>query len=136
MPFDFYFYDDVGMTTPTSSIAVSQSSSGTSAAVDRVVYLGSQAAGFYIQAEVDAQISVSVADSAPSSGAQASHVRLATSQLGLDSATPGAPCNLGVYIFAETPAEVWLRIDTPALAAAVYSELTLTTNAVEEIENI
>ena len=54
---------------------------------------------------------------------EAGEIRLATSQAGLDSATPGADLNLGTAIAGNTAVPVWMRVTQgihPAGAAVFY----------------
>lgn len=130
MAFSLAFYLDAGLTALAGSLSVAQASDGSSAAVDRVVYLGSPVAGkkFELAANpgIDA-ISLSVADSASGSGVAASAVKLATTSGGLAGATPGAALSLGTQIMSGVgnARPIHLRVDTPALAAGVYTDISL-----------
>ena len=135
----FKFWNDSGMTSPATSIAASQAADGSSAAVDRVVYLGSTVASKKLNTEVSpgtGTISVSLSDSTPGSGVQATHVKLASTNGGLAGATAGAALALGTQVLsgAGNAVPVHLRIDTPVLAAAVYTDVTLVTNSVVELD--
>jgi len=132
MALTFTFYNDAGLTQTAANVSVLQATDGTSPAVDRVVYLGSTAAGKKLQAFVDPgvdPVTVGLADAATGSGVEAAHVRLAASQAGLDAATPGASLNLAAQILSGSvnAVAVWLRIDTPALVAGTYTDLSLIT---------
>lgn len=132
------FYNDSGLTSAAASLAVVQAADGSSAAVDRVVYLGSPAAGKKFQANSDPgvdDIVVSVADTTPAGGVAASSVRLALTSGGLDSATPGAALAIDPEILsgAANAVAIHVRVETPATAAGLYTDLSLTTNAVIEL---
>ena len=130
------FYADAGLATPAPSIYAVQSSDGSAAAVDRVVYLGSPAAAKRFLASSDPgvdQITVSIASGG--AGVPASALRLALTQGGLDSSTPGAPLDVGVEIIsgAGNAVPVHVRIDAGVLASGLYSNLTLATNETREL---
>ncbi len=132
MALTFTFFADAGLSQVASNIAALQATDGTSPAVDRVVYLGSTTADVVLQAFSDPgvdPITVSLVDAATGSGVEAAHVSLATTQAGLDSATPGASIDLAAQITSGSgnAAAIWLRIDTPALSAGTYTDLTLST---------
>ena len=131
MSISLAFYLDAGLTSPASAVSIAQAVDGSSSAVDRVVYLGSPVAGKKFEqaaAPGTGQISLSIADAASGSGVQASHVKLATSSGGLASATAGAALNLGTSLLSgvANAVPVYLRVDTPALTAGVYSDISLT----------
>jgi hypothetical protein len=133
------FYDDAGLTTVNTSIGATQADDGTSPAVDRVVYLGSTASGKRFQAASNPgtdQIVVSIADSAVGSGLAATAVKLATSSGGLNTAVAGDPLSIGTEVLSGSANKVAIhvRIDTPAVAAGTYTDLSLTTNTLIEID--
>lgn len=137
MTVSFNFYVDAGLTIPATQVQASQATDGASAAVDRVVYYGSQSSLKTLVANANPyldDIVFTLVDSVPASGVQAAHVKLATSQAGLDGATAGAALNIGPTLLSgrENAIPIWMRIDTPALSAAVYSDITLTSNALRE----
>ncbi len=129
----FGFYNDSGLTQTAAAVTALQATDGTAPAADRVVYLGSTAAGRKLQA-FSGQITVGLEDAATSGGVEASHVRLALTQAGLDAATPGAALSLGTQVLSGVgnAVAVWLRIDTPPLAAGTYEDVTLTTGLCAE----
>lgn len=137
MTVSFNFYVDAGLTIPATQVQASQATDGASAAVDRVVYYGSQASLKTLVANSNPYVDnivFTLVDSVPASGVQSAHVKLATSQAGLDGATAGAALNIGPTLLSgrENAIQIWMRIDTPALSAAVYSDITLTSNALRE----
>ena len=137
MAFSLKPYADSGLTAQASNITAAQASDGSSAAVDRVVYIGSTVAGKKFQAfsnpGVD-NIVVSLVDANSGGGVQAAHAKLATTQAGLASAVAGAALSLGTQILsgAANARAVWLRIDTPALAEGAYTDLSLALNDLVE----
>lgn len=138
MAIQLAFFNDAAMTSVVSSLPISQAADGSAPAVDRVVYLGSPVSGNKYQAASDpgvAQITVSIADAATSSGVAASAVKLALSAGALDTATAGAALDVGAQILsgAGNAVAVYVRVDTPAMAAGLYTDLSLITNTVLEV---
>jgi len=139
MTISLQFYTDAGLTTPATSISAIQASDGSAAAEDRVVYLGSTVSGHKFRADSDPGVDpvvVSIADSAAGTGVEATHVKLATTSGGLATALAGQPLSLGTQLLSgvANAQPVHVRIDTPALAIGVYSELTLSLNTLLEEE--
>lgn len=139
MAISLKFYTDSGLTTEATSISALQASDGTADAVDRVVYLGSTVSGNKFTAESDPGVDpivVSIVDSSPSTGVQATHIKLATTNGGLGSALGGVALSLGTEILSgvANAQAVHVRIDTPALAVGVYAEITLSMNTLVEEE--
>lgn len=137
MTVSLQFYSDSGLTTPLSTLSVSQASDGSAAAVDSVIYLGSTASGMQFRADSYAGVDpivLSISDSASGSGVEATHVKLATSSGGLSTAVAGQPLSLGTQILSGTAnaVEIHVRVDTPALAVAVYTDVSLALNTVRE----
>ena len=131
------FYSDSGLTTFATSITALQASDGSAAAEDRVVYLGSTVSGNKFRATSDPgvdQIVLSIVDAASGSGVEATHVKLATTSGGLGSALGGQALALGTQLLSgvANAQPIYVRIDTPALAVGVYSEITLSLNGVTE----
>lgn len=137
MPVSIRFYSDSGLTSPLTSLQVVQSEDGSAAPVDAIVYFGSTATSKKFQAESNpgvASIVLNVDDVAVGSGVNAAHVKLALTAGGLDTAVAGAPLDLGVQRLsgAGNSLAVHVRVDTPALASGVYTDLTLRTNSLIE----
>lgn len=132
------FFNDSGLSSPASNLSLAVASDGSTQALDRVVYLGSNAVGKKFQAAsnpgVD-QIQVSLVDTAVGSGVEAAHVKLATSQSGLNAAVAGAPVSIGTQILSgpSHSVAVYVRVDTPALAVGAYNDLSLATAPVIEV---
>lgn len=129
------FFSDAGLTTPLAGLSFMRAADGSFAADDRIIYLGSGTAGkTFAAADGTSNVLVSLVDSATGSGVPASAVSLATSAGGLDSATPGAAIDLGASVLggSANAKEIHLRVLTGALAAAVYTDVSLTTNSLLE----
>lgn len=132
------FYNDPGLTSPLTSLSVAQASDGNSPAVDRVVYVGSTVAGKKFQVAANPGVDpviVSPSDSATGSGVQTSHIKLALSQAGLNTATAGAGVSLGTQVLsgAANSVAVYVRVDTPALAVGTYTDVSLVTPTLIEV---
>lgn len=135
----FRFFSDASLSTPLDSLAVTLPATGGS--VDRMVYLGSTTALKLLEAASNpgvALVTVSVADTTPGSGINASHIKLAVVQDDLDYAVAGTALELGAMIMSGpgSGSEIWVRIETPALANGVYTEISLTTNDVIEVNDV
>lgn len=137
MAISFQFYADPGLTQPLTSLAVTRPTSGGEPPADRVIYLGStNSEGAYIQSSGDpgvAPITLWVSEIAPGS-VLPTHVSLALSAAGLDSATPGAELALPAIINSgvSNAIPVHVRVETPALTAGDYTEVRLVTDDVFE----
>jgi hypothetical protein len=130
----FGFFLDASLTSP---LTTSLKASGTS--TDFRLWFGSaETAGAYqVDADSDPgvdQISVSVTDSAPSTGHTASAVQLALTQSGLSGATGGAALDLGTTIEsgAANAVEFWVRVTDAVGSLTTSTELGLTTNDIIE----
>lgn len=130
------FFSDSGLTTEITSVTINQLADGTTGNVDKLVYLGSNEDASTFEATSDPgvdDIEISIEDSAPGSGVNASNIKLALSSGGLDTATAGDPLSLGTSLDGgvanATP--VYIRSDTPALASS-STEITLETNDITE----
>lgn len=139
MAFTFQFYEDAGLVTPkTGNLVIQQNADGSTPPVDNVLYLGSTDVARKIQAEsnpgVD-NIIVSVVDSDIPSGHPASEVKLALTLIGLDSASGGAPLDLGVTeVLGGVPGAVaiYSRVDDTTMVVGTSTELSFeTANAIE-----
>lgn len=75
-------------------------------------------------------IALGIDDTASGSGVEASMIKLATSAVGLDSATAGVSLTLGTALTtgAANAIEVWVRIDAGSLSASFdpYDDVRLT----------
>lgn len=131
----FKFYADPGLTTEL--VAGGATIVSPSPATDRLIYFGSVASGKTLQAASDPgsdPITISSADASVGDGIEASAIVLSLSALGLDSATPGDPINLGTSISSGTgnAIPVYVRTLRGSLGVGSYGGLSLTTNAIVE----
>lgn len=130
MAMTFKFYGDSGLLA-LAAPAIYQASSGATGAVDAQIWLGSTDATKKIQANSNPGVDhlvVTLTDSAPSSGQAVSGAQLALTQLGLDTATPGASLDLGVTEILGGVAEAvtfWLRFEASSLVDGTYTDLGL-----------
>ena len=126
------FFTDSGLSQPAARLSATAASSGAGSS-DHLFYLGgTDAAREHVAASdpgVD-DIEVSIADSEGGTSLLPSALRLATTQGGLGTATPGAALAVGTNLIggSANAVTVWLRVDAPAIAAAIYDNLSLTTN--------
>jgi hypothetical protein len=132
------FYQDSGLTVPLSRLDSVQADTGTSAAVDSVVYLGSTVSGNKFQAESapgTAQIVLSIVDSLTGLQIPANTIKLELSSGGLAGATAGAALNLGTEILSGSgnALPVHVRIDAAAITAGNYDNLSLVTVSTVEV---
>ena len=130
-------YADAALANVLSKLAVNQKQDGSTGPVDTVVYLGSTATSKKFQAASNPgtdQITLSVADSDPSNGHETTEVKLALTQAGLDTATAGASLDLGTQILSESAnaLPVWVRVQDATGVVGISTELSLTTNEIEE----
>lgn len=100
-------------------------------------FLGSNTAGVQVEANSNPgidNISISVADSAPGADHEATEILLSTTQIGLDSATPGAALSVGTSILSESANnfEFWLRVVNAVTDIGVSTELSISTNVLVE----
>ncbi len=139
MSLSLMMYHDAALTQPVTveSIAVlSQLVGGGS--VDRQLWLGSAVPGRVFRDLADpgvGQILIEVADADDAAGQPASSVRLAYTQAGLATATPGAALAVSVEILSGVGNAVpfWLRWTPVGAVAGVFTDCVLQTTEVEEV---
>jgi len=127
------FFEDSGLSVPFAGITAMQASDGSSAAVDRQVWLGvtDTDRAYYAASDPGTDdIVVSIIDAASGASLLPSSLRLAFDAGGLDTATPGASLAIGTDVQPGSVNAVsfMIRIDTAAFASGVYNNLSLTTN--------
>ncbi len=127
------FFADSGLSTPASRLSVLQATDGSAPVVDAVAYLGDPDASREWVAASDPgvdDIVVSLEDSESGASLLPSVFRLATTQGGLATATPGAALTIDTSIIGGTAnaATVWLRCDTDTHAAGLFDNLSLAVN--------
>jgi hypothetical protein len=127
------FFEDSGLSTLAASISAMQASNGSSAAVDRQLWLGCDdvARAYYAASDpgVD-DIVVSISDDSGATELPPTALRMAFNDFDLGTATPGAALTIGTEVGPGSANAVsfWVRIDSAAIAGAVYDNLRLTTN--------
>lgn len=128
------FFTDSGLASPASIAFALQASDGTAPPADAVYYLGDPDSSRAWRASSDPgvdDITVSIEDSAGGTSLLPAKVRLALSQGGLGSATPGAALDIATEIAGGTSnaVEVWVRVDSDVFAADIYDNLSLSVNS-------
>lgn len=136
MTISLKFYADAGLVAELANLDALFASDGSTTSRDFVVYLGSTATGRQFQDYTDpgvASLSLSVTDSA-GGGGTASMIKLALSPAALDSATAGAPLDLGVSILSGPAGAlpIHVRVTPGALALGTYADLALQLSSVVE----
>lgn len=127
------FFLDSGLSQPAARINATAAADG-SGSSDHVIWLGgTDATREHVAASdpgVD-PIEVSVFDAAGGDLLLPSSLMLATTQGGLDTATPGASLSLGATIGggSANAVAIWVRVDAPEIDPAIYDNLALMTNA-------
>ena len=127
------FFQDSGLAQPAARLTATAAADG-SGSSDHCFWLGgTDATREHVAASapgVDA-IQVSISDSDGGDSLLPSAIALATTQVGLSTASPGAPLNVGTAIAGGSAqaVTVWVRVDTPVIDPAIYDNLSLTTNA-------
>lgn len=130
------WYADDGLTVELATLVAQQSTARTYET--KKVYFGSTEAGKTLYADsnpgVDA-IQVSLVDAFPGADMETAHVRMALSEAGLASATPGDPVSLGTSLSSGVANAVvlWVRFFASGLVPGLQNDLKLTTNALAEV---
>lgn len=124
------FYTDAALTTPLAvALSVKQRTDNSLPPADLQLWLGHDNDALKLQASsnpgVD-QIVISVVDANAGSGNPTTAVKLATTQLGLDSAVAGDPLNAGVTIVggAGGAFEFWARVEDLTDTEGTYTDLS------------
>lgn len=127
-----FFHDSTLTQSVGTALAIDREVGG--APVDVQIFLGSPVAGRYFVPDSDAVISIAVADSDPASGWAATDIKLATTQVGLDTATAGAPLALGDQINsgAANAQGFWLRFSGDSATPKTAADISLITNTLRE----
>jgi hypothetical protein len=128
------FFDDSGLSVQSAGITAMQATDGSSAAVDREVFIGvtdTDRAYFAASDPGVDDIMVSIVDAESGTSLLPSSLRMALDAGDLGAATPGAALAIGTDVQPGSVNAVsfWVRTDTAAFAAGVYDNLSLTTNA-------
>jgi hypothetical protein len=125
------FFADAGLTQPLARLDVIQADDNSLPAVDRVIYLGSNASGKKFNAASDPGVdAIVVALEDTGTGLLPNVVRLAASAGDLATATPGAALTLAPEILSgpANSVPVHVRVDLPATAIGRYENLSFATN--------
>ncbi len=127
------FFEDSGLSLPATRLRAMQASDGSSAAVDVVYYLGAADVDRTWFAASDPgvdDIVVSVVDSASGTALLPNTLRLALAAEDLDTATPGAALAIGTAVDpgSGSAVAIHIRVDSAAIAAGLYENLSLATN--------
>ena len=131
------FYTDSALTTEVTVQDINQLPDGSSADVDKLVYLGSTESGSVFKVKANPGVStfiISIVDATPASGIETSDIKLAYSLANLDTATAGAPLDTGLTQInggSGNGYALYIRSSTPVLAAS-NSDITLETSEAEE----
>lgn len=138
MPTSLKFYADAGLTTEITSLGLVAADDGSTGNIDKVIYLGSTVAGKQFLAAsnptVD-HISFSIADGNGATGLEVTDIKLALSSGGLPPAVAGGALDLGPQLLsgAGNSVAVHLRFNPGAMAAGTYTDLSLATSTVIEV---
>lgn len=140
MAITFKFYIDSGLVTELSgNLIVEQADDGSSGPVDNVLYLGSIDTARKVQANsnpgVDL-ITLSVIDASIGVGHPATEIKLATTQVGLDSAVGGADLDLGVEVLGGSgnAQPIWIRVEDSTGTIGTSTELSVRTEELREVD--
>ncbi|MGC9185205.1 MAG: hypothetical protein ACP5GC_07140 [Thiomonas sp.] len=130
------FYKDQFLTQPVGATQLNFERAVGGGPVDQLLYLGSAQENRRFVADDGGQIVVSVYDADPSNASRfhASALRLALTQAGLDTATDGAPLQVGMQINSGMYAvvHVWVRFSGTSSTPMTGDNLSLVTNVVRE----
>jgi len=134
-----YIYNDVNLTDQFDDATdnlIAEAVNGSSGI--GVFYIGTPTAGNKLQIAdsegtpgVDS-ITVSIVDSSVGSGVEASHIKLATTQGGLATATGGAALSAAVEIPYGAPQPIYLQWDN-SVGSGSYTEISLSIDPMQEV---
>lgn len=135
MTISLKFYADAGLTTQITSLAYTRNTDGSTAAEDRVVYVGSVAAGkTFTATDGVSDVLLQVVDSDAGGGVPATAVKLASSSGGLAAAVAGAALSLGASVLSGSgnSLAVHVRLLTGVLPVGNYLDVKFQTNPLTE----
>jgi hypothetical protein len=126
------FFTDSGLSQPAARLTATAAANGSGSSDHQFWLGGTDEMREHVAASdpgVD-DVEVSITDGAGGASLLPSALRMATTQGGLSTAMPGAPLAVGTSIAggSANAVAVWVRVDAPAIAAAIYDNLSLTTN--------
>lgn len=130
------FYSDAGLVSQITTLVAQQSTVRTYET--KRVYFGSIEAGKTLYADSNPGVDpivISLVDAFPGSDLDATDVRLALSEAGLASATPGASLSLGTSLSSGVGNAVvlWVRFYASGEVPGVHTDLKLQTVALAEV---
>lgn len=133
----FKLYTDAGLTTPFTGDLLTQHVVGVNDPVDKVLYLGSTGTDLKLETKVNPGVDsllLTPTDSNPGSDHETTEIKLASTQLGLDSATAGAALNLGTVINSGTAnkKEIWIRATNAVNSVSSLTDISLVLTAASE----
>lgn len=135
----FKFYSDANLTTEiTGNLIATQNQDGSTPPVVFTIYYGSTGSGLIVYNKTNpgvAHLQVEVFDSATGSGHATTEVKLATTEGGLASATPGAALDLGASILSGVANKktIWVEVNDATHVVGNSTELSLRINNVREM---
>lgn len=132
------FYADSALSQPLDSTQVVFDREIGGDPVDRAFYLGNPDSNLRYEADDGSGlITVGVTDSDPGSGWSATDIRLALSEAGLDSATPGEAVEITGPIQGGLSGAkpVWVRFEGTSPTPLTADDLGLTTNVWREYQS-
>ena len=134
-----YVYKDVALTDQfddETDTLIAQAVNGGSG--KGVFYVGTTTSGNKLQLAssegtpgVDS-IEVGIVDASIGSGVEAEHIKLATTEAGLSSATGGDAIGIAVEIPNGSPQPVWYQWDN-SVGSADYTEISLSLDPMQEV---
>lgn len=138
MSISLNIYSDAALANVMSKLAVNQKQDGSTGPVDTVIYIGSEATSKKFQASSNPgtdPITLSIDDSDPGNGHEVTEVKLALTSAGLDTAVAGDPLDLGTEILsgAANALPVYVRVEDATGVVGISTELSLSTNQIEEL---
>ena len=137
MAITFAIFHDSALTTPVDAENPLATSHAGSTSQDVQLWFGSPASDVSAQAQSDPgtdPITITPTDAASGSGQPATAVKLATSQVGLASATAGAALEIGTEVLSGTANafSFWARLTNALTVVGTYDDLSLEVNEIVE----
>lgn len=126
MAFTFDFWNDAALTDPVDPLTFTHATDDSLPFVKKRTFFGSPAASKQVRAASDPgndQITVTVIDPNVPDGFNPAHVKIALTEVGLDTATPGAPLDIGVVVLSgiANALEVWFQVVDTNLTSNLYT---------------
>src|SRR3990172_359631 len=126
MAFTFDFFNDAALLDPVDPLTFIHATDDTLPFVKKRTFFGSPTAAKKVRAASDPgndQITVTFVDPNLPDGFDPAEVKLALTEAGLDTATPGDPLDLGVQVLSEVAnaVEVWVQVIDTNLGSGLYT---------------